>query len=254
MAAKDEPIYRDRPLGTALTDVLQEVGPAALLGLAASVALLVVFGWLIEEIFGDASTRFDSSLAQAIHGWANPLLDAVFGFMSTVGGAFGVPIIGVLAFAVLVRLHHPHDAWRLVVAVAGGLILNVALKYVFQRPRPTLWPHAPVSGFSFPSGHATVALCLFGMLGWLGLRLFRPRAAARAWAAFMVVLIVLIGLSRIYLGVHYPSDVLAGYLSGGFWLLMLLAGSDILARLRRGRVTDGTTDHPEINPNPEEPR
>jgi membrane-associated phospholipid phosphatase len=254
MVAKDEPIGRNRPLGTALTDLLREVGPAAVLGLAGSLALLMLFGWLVEEIFHDPSLRLDNSLAEAIHGWANPQLDAVFGFMSTVGGVFGVPIILALAFAVLVWRHYPHHAWRLVVAVAGGLILNVAFKYIFQRPRPALWPHADVSGFSFPSGHATVALCLFGMLGWLGLRLFRPHAAGIAWAVFMAALIVLIGLSRIYLGVHYPSDVLAGYISGSFWLLMLWTGSDILARLRQWRLTDSTTDHPEINPNQEETR
>jgi membrane-associated phospholipid phosphatase len=238
MNTTDEMTGAAPPLGEALLDLLKEVGPAALLGLLGSLLLLVLFGWLADGVLDQEFTSLDSGVALAIHGWANPLLDTVFGFLSTVGGVVGVPIIGLLAFAGLVWRHQPHHAWRLVLAVVGGVILSTALKYIFGRPRPALWPHAEVSGFSFPSGHATAALCLFGMLGWLGWRLFRPRAARLAWGVFMVALIVLIGLSRIYLGVHYPSDVLAGYITGSFWLLMLLAGSDILARLRHARTAD----------------
>ncbi len=245
MATTPEATRAQAQPGSALGALIKEVGPAALIGLVGGFLLLWLFGWLAEEVFTQEFTNLDSGIALGVHSWASPTLDTVFGFFSTLGGVAGTAVVTVLAFAVLAWRHQYHHAWRLVLALGGGVLLSQALKLVFHRNRPALWPHPGVTepGFSFPSGHAAVSLCLFGMLLWLGLRGFQHPLARAAWAALMVALILLIGLSRIYLGVHFPTDVLAGYLAGSFWLVMLLTGHDILARWRRARGA-GQADSP----------
>lgn len=115
------------------------------------------------------------------------------------------------------------SAALLVVAAAGGIVLTMVLKSVFQRARPELFDSGYTASFySFPSGHATVAVGFYGMLTLLlALRL-------RGWKRWVVVvagvmLVLLIGFSRLYLGVHYPTDVLAGYLATPLWVISVAA-------------------------------
>ncbi|MCL6458767.1 MAG: phosphatase PAP2 family protein [Gorillibacterium sp.] len=112
--------------------------------------------------------------------------------------------------------------------------MNIALKTLFHRARPVLEPYITAGGYSFPSGHAMSSMAFFGMGSYLLWRLLRRRMK-RAWliplVAGMVVLAV--GWSRIYLGVHFSSDVLAGYAAGGLWLNICITGG---TRLRRFKV------------------
>jgi undecaprenyl-diphosphatase len=112
------------------------------------------------------------------------------------------------------------------------LVINQAMKVLFRRPRPQMWSSVidRPDSFSFPSGHATVAFCYFGLLLWIGLKYFKRTTLRLTWALLMLFLIFMIGLSRIYLGVHYLTDVIGGYLSGGFWLLALLGSTHIYKR------------------------
>jgi membrane-associated phospholipid phosphatase len=223
---------RDRGAGAALVDLLKQVGPFALAGLVGALLLLLLFAKLSEEVFSNEITAFDNNLARWVHSFANPALGAFFSALSVLGGTVGITVLTLIAFAFLMWRGHAHYAWQLAMVVVGGLIINQTLKLLFHRSRPDLWPGGQFAGFSFPSGHATLSLCLFGMFIWLGWRLFKSRAVRIGWTILMVLLILLIGLSRIYLGAHYPSDVLAGYLSGGLWLVALLSGEDIYERLK----------------------
>jgi undecaprenyl-diphosphatase len=107
------------------------------------------------------------------------------------------------------------------------------LKFFFQRPRPQLWiSREPRLGtFSFPSGHATVSFCFCGGLSWVGYKFIKSPLALTAWFLAMLLFIFMVGLSRVYRGVHYLTDVVGGYLSGGFWLALLLSGVSIYDRL-----------------------
>src|SRR5204862_5520768 len=118
-----------------------------------------------------------------------------------------------------------HAAWLRAVIMVGGVLINQLLKTLFHRSRPELWPGAQIAGFSFPSGHAMMSLCLFGTFIWLGMKYIKSGPARTAWTTLMVLLILLIGLSRIYLGAHFLSDVLAGYIAGGIWLVAVLSGA-----------------------------
>jgi membrane-associated phospholipid phosphatase len=116
--------------------------------------------------------------------------------------------------------------------VAGSAILNKLLKGLFQRPRPHFaHPLVVETSYSLPSGHAMESFVAYGMLTYLAvllwLRRWETRVAAVCGAALLVVLI---GFSRMYLGVHYFSDVVAGYAAGGVWLGALITGAETMRR------------------------
>lgn len=219
---------------TALVKLIREAGWYFLAGLIGSVLLLMLFAELTEDIFSHEFTNFDNNIELWVHQQANSTLDIFFNFFTTIGSIAGISVLTVITFGLLWWKHHLRSAWIVALAVAGGTAINQVLKVLFQRPRPELWEftgHRPTS-FSFPSGHSTVSLCYFGVLAWLGWRFLRRPLARLGWAALMILFIGLVGLSRVYFGVHYPTDVIGGYLSGGVWMIMLLNGAAIFQRLR----------------------
>lgn len=230
----DSNISTRRQWWATLVEIIQQLGWLALGGLVAAVAMLALFAELTEDIFSNEFNNLDKSIELGVHSWANPWLDSIFNFFSTIGGVIGVIVITGLIFGLLAWRRHFATACVLIIAVAGGAIINFGLKQLFQRPRPHFWISntEPPSSFSFPSGHATMALCLFGALTWVGLKFIRQPLWRLSWSILMLFLIGVIGLSRIYLGVHYPTDIAGGYLSGSIWLVVLLSGRDIYKRLR----------------------
>lgn len=127
----------------------------------------------------------------------------------------------------------------LLVALGGAGVLNTILKFWFGRRRPDLpWSVVHEQGFSFPSGHAMTALVSYGMLAYLACRRCRGAVAATTAAAATAALILGIGVSRIYLGVHFPSDSMAGYAGGVLWLLTVIGGLAALPRLTPARDAD----------------
>jgi undecaprenyl-diphosphatase len=111
------------------------------------------------------------------------------------------------------------EAVVLVLSVAGGAAINIALKFWFQRERPALpWALAHESSYSFPSGHSETAVVFYGTIALLAYPRFKGGPTTVLIMAAAVFMILGIGLSRIYLGVHFPTDVAAGYLVGAIWL------------------------------------
>jgi undecaprenyl-diphosphatase len=127
-------------------------------------------------------------------------------------------------------------AWQMPVAVAGGSLLITTLKRLLRRARPAVFSHlTPVGSYSLPSGHAFLALCLYGLLASHAFRLLRARRPEDRLAPALLIAgaagaVLLVGISRVYLGVHYPTDVLAGYLLAFAWLLFLAAVEQGLQR------------------------
>jgi len=121
--------------------------------------------------------------------------------------------------------------WTWLATVAGSALLNWLLKDFFQRPRPHFaHPLLVETSYSFPSGHAMESFVAYGMLAYfavLALRTWEARVGVVCGAALLVVLI---GFSRMYLGVHYFSDVIAGYAAGGVWLSALITGAETIRR------------------------
>ena len=109
-----------------------------------------------------------------------------------------------------------------ILAVAGSHLFNDLLKWLFHRARPTIHPIITETGYSFPSGHSMSSIAIYGMLMFFLVLFFKKRWAKVTTVIVLSLIILLIGISRIYLGVHYPSDVIAGYTAGGTWLIVCL--------------------------------
>ncbi|MGH7513714.1 MAG: bifunctional DedA family/phosphatase PAP2 family protein [Gemmatimonadales bacterium] len=205
------------------------------IGLGLSLGALWLFAGIAEDIIHhDPLTQFDLTIADAFYRHASPTGVAIAKGVSFLGSpvfiaAWGLAVIGVL----LVRRQYPLLlGW--VAALAGGSLLDVALKLLFHRARPT-WdvPLLTAHGFSFPSGHAMGSLVAYGMLAYLLVRAARSRWQRVAPIACAVGLALLIGLSRMYLGVHYFSDVIGGYAAGVVWLATCISGLEVVRRKPR---------------------
>jgi undecaprenyl-diphosphatase len=222
------------PLPTA--EEAQRLMTAALVGgLLAAAAALLLFTWLGREVLEGEALRLDVRGRTLAQGWASPTLTGVMIAASFYGGPVVlIPAALVAAFAFFVHGWH-RGALLVVLTVAGAALLNWLLKVTFARARPEAFFDYPLPASpSFPSGHALYAASIFGGLAaLLTARLKHGPLRVAVWAA-AVFLIVLVGFSRVYLGVHYPSDVLAGYSIAVIWVTFVALG-DRLARHRRRR-------------------
>ncbi len=148
----------------------------------------------------------------------------------------GTAILVILTLAVagyLLMQHKKGRALFMVVSIVGGLLLSLALKYGFDRPRPDLVPHdSYVMTSSFPSGHSMLAAVTFLTLGGLLAEYTKKRRLKIYVLSLSVVLTLLVGFSRVYLGVHWPSDVLAGWTAGASWALLCWFATFWLQRRR----------------------
>ena len=161
----------------------------------------------------------DLRIQSVVHGYASPNLTRVMLALTWIGSpSLLLPGTAVIAaFLWWRRLHR--DTVTFLIAMTGTGILIVVLKLYFRRLRPDIpWALVDENSFSFPSGHSIVAVVLYGSLLVLGLLHLCTSWERLAVSVVMVVTVLGIGLSRIYLGIHYPSDVAAGYLVGCIWL------------------------------------
>ena len=191
-------------------------------GFAALVACLIVLGSLAEGIRDQEVFFLDTRATPFLHALASPGLDVVMNAATFAGSTWSIPVLFIAAIAFLLSARRPGAALFLAVASGGSLLLNGLMKVFFQRPRPQL-PWAQVlPDYSFPSGHTmnsmafTVALAI---VIWS----IHGRRVGLAALALAIGLSVLIGVSRIYLGEHYLTDVVGGALAGTIWLLIVAA-------------------------------
>jgi membrane-associated phospholipid phosphatase len=189
--------------------------------LALGILSILLFAWIADSVEDNRAQYFDFSVRSYVHRYQSPQLDDIMVAISFVGGN-GLIIAAVSGLVLFLRYRRRRAALWLLVTLGGALILDLALKYGFHRPRPVPFiGHAPVTP-SFPSGHALFSFCFYGVLA--GLLAARTRSLIlriTIWT-FTAVLVLAIGLSRIYLGVHYPSDVVAGYVTGTIWVATLV--------------------------------
>ena len=202
-------------------------------------ALMVIFSTLFIKLAKDVreqeTVSFDRATLTTINHWSNHVLDAVVPVVTNFGGVFIVIALTIAIAGLFVYKREYYRALIVLVGVGGASVLNVILKAVFERPRPTLWDKLVVEhGFSFPSGHAMASAAL-GVALVVALWNSRWRWwALTVGAAYTIV----IGFTRLYLGVHYPTDILAGWLVSAAWVLAVaLLLNTRLAREMLGRVT-----------------
>ncbi|MFL5802908.1 MAG: bifunctional DedA family/phosphatase PAP2 family protein [Roseiflexaceae bacterium] len=229
-----------RRIAPQLAFLQARLSPTEYLGLHLTVGmLLIVFGgWLFggiaeDIVHHDPLVDVDLAVSQFLAAHREPPFTEAMLIVSFAGSPLLVLVVS-LALAI-------YFAWRrrwsecsmLVLAVGGAELLDVLLKLLFARPRPTLLnPLLILSSYSFPSGHAMGAMAFYGLLAYLVIRRVHVWRWHLAAGVISVVLILLIGFSRMYLGVHYLSDVLGGYAAGFVWLVVTITGVETVVRRR----------------------
>ena len=232
-----------RAMGRHAGSFYTAVGIFLVLGALVAVAGTLAFAELGQYIQKGATQRFDVAALQWIGARHTPLLTGIMTEITPLGtGAVVLMVVGVTA-AFLWHTEHKHSARLLLASTAGSILLNNVLKLWFDRPRPTVFAwetHAASS--SFPSGHAMSATVVYGTVAYLLARLQKHVWARTLTLTAAVVMIALICATRLYLGVHYPSDVLGGIVVGLAWsgfCMATLEASLVLARRRApARVVD----------------
>jgi undecaprenyl-diphosphatase len=179
---------------------------------------------------------FDDRLRESVHGLASPGLTIIMRAASLYGGPAVLIPAGLLAAVAFLIKGWRRGALLTVVLLSGAGLLNGLLKFSFARVRPSSYFDYPLPGSpSFPSGHALYAASVFGGLAVLLTARMENRLHQFLVWLFAVSLILLVGLSRVYLGVHYPSDVLAGYAIGVIWVTTVAFGDRLVTHRRRRR-------------------
>jgi membrane-associated phospholipid phosphatase len=225
--AKNQPRLRAQPL---FPGPLPR--PPLHLGVLAIVAGVWVFIEIADEVHeDDRLSRLDGAIAQWLHAHATQPLTQLIRLVTTLGDPLLVLPVALIIASVWWWQRRRVRALLLAAVVPGGLLLNTALKHLFTRARPE-WeqPLGAAHGFSFPSGHVAGATLLYGTLALLWVRRSKTWPARAAAIAVPIFLIVAVSFSRLYLGVHYLTDVLAAQSVAWAWIALCVTALDTLRR------------------------
>lgn len=207
--------------------------PNGYLGLRVSVGALILiaaswlFGGIAEDVMtGDPITVVDMHIAQWLHAHAVPWLTQVMEMVSLLHNTVGMTIITLVFAAILIAKRYWYWLLNLILVVPGGMLVNVLMKQAFQRTRPIFdHPLLNLTSYSFPSGHTAASTLFYGLLA----ALIISKTASWNWRVWTVLLafaiVSLVAFSRLYLGAHYLSDVLAALTEGLAWLALCLTGT-----------------------------
>jgi membrane-associated phospholipid phosphatase len=223
------------------------MGPLqAYLPTIAILALGIVATLMIGEDFVELAVllRQESPIVldvdQSVYRWAASMRSApatrFFVTFTHIGGPIGLAILGTAVAVVLfVRRHRGLALYVMVTAILGGL-MNLLLKGLFERARPDLAEALrQAHGYSFPSGHAMGSMIILGSLAYVMARAWGPWRLRSATMALLIASILAVGLSRVYLGVHWISDIAAGYAAGFVWLVVATVAFEAFWRIREIR-------------------
>ena len=189
-----------------------------LYGIAA--ACLLAFLWLGQAVLANRTLPFDLAIRNAIHGWASPpLTTLMIGITQRGAPAVLITITLIVGLCFALRGQIPLAA-VLALSTIGASAADESIKLVYHRPRPpAFFGYDEPMTYSFPSGHSTTSICFYGLLAVMLAGSTKSRTPRRALWTTACLLVLSIGFSRVYLGVHYPTDVLGGYAFGLVWLL-----------------------------------
>lgn len=201
-----------------------------------------VFVELSGEISGSVLREYDTKVTDFVTSFRSPELNNFFQFVTDLGDLYAyIVVTTIVALFFFFKLRNKRFIFQLVGVVILSALANIALKRAFNRARPTIEHLVVVKTLSYPSGHAMSAMAFYGFLTYLIFQIKMKRWLRAILAFIFISLIILIGLSRIYLGVHFPSDVAGGFIAGLIWVAFCIVLFNIIALLRlRKRRRDGT--------------
>jgi undecaprenyl-diphosphatase len=194
-------------------------------GLVVGVAAVAVFAMIARAVSAGLTQSFDERVLRWFEQHRSPLLDKVMLEITTLGTGVVLVMLVLVASVFLWQTQHKWSVYLLMLGVLGGKLFNTVLKEFYERPRPSVvqWV-TEVHSASFPSGHAMSSMVVYGSVAYLVGRLEGRRSLRRTTWILAALVILAIGGSRMYLGVHYPSDVIAGFIGGLAWLAFVVAG------------------------------
>jgi undecaprenyl-diphosphatase len=215
-------------VGRWLAELIEHTDIAALA--VVMLALLAVLGFILiaDEVKEGDTQRFDDWAIKALRtpgDPANPVgpvwLEELGRDMTALGGVLVLTLVTVIVAGYLWLNRQRRAMFFVLIATGGALILSLALKGIFGRPRPELVPHlSRVATTSFPSGHSMLSAAVYLTLGTMLSRLVEKKRLKLCFIGVALAITFLVGISRIYMGVHYPTDVLAGWLAGLGWAIL----------------------------------
>ena len=213
-----------------------------LLGLGTAIVALIFFGWLADEALEGDARAFDDATRAAVHQLASPMLTAIMRGLSFVGSTIALTIATIFVVIRFVMWKWTREAKLFALTMIGAGLLNITLKLAFKRPRPVpFFNLSPPETYSFPSGHSLTSAVFFGALAAILTARIKSRRLRVAIWIVSTAMFLLIGLSRIYLGVHYTTDVIAGFAAALIWILVVRFVEMGLVRRRRKKSAPGFT-------------
>ena len=179
--------------------------------------LLIITLMIVEDVFEDEIMKLDTIGYNLISNIINPSITPIAIVITSIGGAI---VIAALAIDVLILVKNRKISFSIILNLVIATILNIILKNIVQRPRPDEYRLITETGYSFPSGHSMVSMAFYGYFIYLTFKYLKNKKLKVLLITFLSILIILIGITRIYLGVHYTSDVIAGFMISICYLII----------------------------------
>ena len=196
---------------------------------------IFLFAFIVHELLDDKLTNFDSTTYSFVINFKSPILTDFFLFISFLSSAPALIIISILLFIIFKNKKYSFLSLANLIFI---VLLNQGLKLFFQRERPLEWMIVSEKGFSFPSGHAMVSSAFYGVLIYLIWKTNIEKKSKIILTIILSLLILFIGLSRIYLGVHYASDVIAGFTISLSYVIIITSLIDYYLNLKRKKASN----------------
>ena len=221
---------------------LEFLSLSLLIGLGTAIGALIFFGWLADEALEGDARAFDDATRAAVHQFASPMVTAIMRGFSFVGSTIALTAGTIFVVVRFAMRKWKREAILFALTMIGAGLLNITLKLAFKRPRPVpFFNLSPPESYSFPSGHSLTSAVFFGALAAILTARIKSRQVRAAIWIVSTSMFLLIGLSRIYLGVHYTTDVIAGFAAALIWILVVRFVEMGFVRRRRRKSDTGFT-------------
>jgi membrane-associated phospholipid phosphatase len=194
-----------------------------LTGIGTAIVFLYLFTELAEDMLESEVKLLDETVIHFFNRIQSETLDQIMFFFTEMGSVWFLTLFSISTILVLWKKQN--DKWGIlffIIGIGGGGLLTKLLKVYYGRERPSINEEIDAIGYSFPSGHSMGSLIFYGFIAYFVFRSAGKKYVKWTAAILAAILIVFIAISRIYLGAHYPSDVIAGYLAGGIWLILCI--------------------------------
>jgi len=211
---------------------------ATIIALIIFVGGIKIFIELTDSLKTDLLSNYDMQITKVLVDYRTPALTKYFVTATDVGDVWGYLVVFSLCVALFYLIF---KSWKYVAQIAMVMVLamssNLFLKQLINRARPDAEHLVTVETLSYPSGHAMIAMAFYGFLVYLVYQFKINKVLKFALMVFLVLLILSIGISRVYLGVHFPSDVAGGYIAGFIWVVFCIMIFNLIKIFRRDAET-----------------